>query len=193
MGHRQEAAKLTRIRIVEAAKKLHANRSLSNVTVDEIVAEAKVSKGSFYVYFPRKVDIATEIAWEHFEGLEQKLNQMNLEGFEKISYFLKASVDYIIDLGLGLCKEWLKGAVSPEEGNCPGLKKLTFDLDFVCSCLRREKIRGNLRGYTPEEISDLVVAEYYGLLSLWCIKDGNFDLKKKMQFVAESLLSRINE
>lgn len=187
MGKRQEAAKLTRQRIVEAAKNLHSEKGLSNVTVDEIVAEANVSKGSFYVYFPHKEDIAAEIAFEHFQDLEKKLKGLDIGALERISFFLKASIDYIISMGLPLCKEWLKGAVCPQEGVCPGLRKLSFDLDYVRSCIEEEKKAGHLHDFTCEELSNFIVSEYYGLISLWCINDGNYDLSGSMCFFADNL------
>lgn len=187
MGKRQDAAKLTRRRIVEAAKKLNSEKGLSNVTVDEIVAKANVSKGSFYVYFPHKEDIAVEIAFEHFQDLEKKLKRLDIGALERISFFLKSSIDYIIGMGLPLCKEWLKGAVYPQEGVCPGLRKLSFDLDYVRSCIEEVKKAGQLQGFDSEELSNFIVSEYYGLISLWCINDGNYDLSGKMLFFAENL------
>lgn len=188
MGKRQEAAKQTRVSIIQAAERLHEKSGLSNVTVGEIVAEAGVSKGSFYVYFPRKEDIASEIAYRHFQELEEKLDSTDCDGLEKVSFFLNKSIDYILAMGLPLCKEWLKGAVSPIENDRPGLYKLNFDLRFVSNCLKKEKEKGGLKdSVSVEELSHFIVGEYYGLLSLWCITDGKLDLGERMEFFAGNL------
>ena len=73
VGKRQDSARITRRKIVQAAKELHEKRGLSNVSVDETVAEAGVSKGSFYVYFRRKEDISAEIELLRFDELKDSL------------------------------------------------------------------------------------------------------------------------
>ena len=66
MEKKRVAAERTRRKIMDAVEKLIAERGFDNVTVDEITAEAGVSKGSFYTYFKRKEDVVGEIAHEHF-------------------------------------------------------------------------------------------------------------------------------
>ena len=47
----QEKRARTRAALVTAAKSLFALRSIESVTIDEIVAEAELAKGTFYTHF----------------------------------------------------------------------------------------------------------------------------------------------
>ena len=72
MEKKRVAAERTRRKIMDAAEKLISERGFDHVTVDEITAEAGVSKGSFYTYFKRKEDVVGKIAHEHFEDVRER-------------------------------------------------------------------------------------------------------------------------
>jgi AcrR family transcriptional regulator len=52
----------TRAALLQAGQTLFAARSVDGVTIDDIVAEADVAKGSFYNHFPDKDALAGELA-----------------------------------------------------------------------------------------------------------------------------------
>lgn len=188
MGKRQEAAKLTRESIVLAAKKLHEERGLSNVSVDEIVAEAKVSKGSFYVYFRRKEDVAAEIAFRRFGVLKESLEQLPGTAAVKLGRFLTESVWYIEEQGISICKEWMKSAVSPNGEDNSGMAKLGFDRDFILKTLLSAQRDGGLGPDAPAEVlADMILAEYYGCVTLWSMTDGSFPMRGHIEQFAATL------
>ena len=184
MGKRQEAAKVTREKIVQAAKRLLAGREPSSVSVDEIAAEAGVSKGSFYVYFKRKEDVAAEIASRRFDELKKEAAAYPGTATAKLGRFLTESVRYIEEQGLSLCKEWMKGAVCPCCGDSSGQNKLNFDRTFILQLLLSEKEKEREENFPAEALADIIVAEYYGCVALWSMTDGAFPLQKRTeQFV----------
>ena len=188
MGKRQEAAKLTRENIVRAAKKLHEERGLSNVSVDEIVAEANVSKGSFYVYFRRKEDVASEIAFRQFDALKESLEQFPGTAAVKLWRFLTESVRYIEEQGLSICKEWMKSAVSPNGEDNSGMTKLSFDRDFILKTILSAKEDGEISAVAPvEPLADMIMAEYYGCVTMWSMTDGSFPMLKCIEQFADTL------
>ncbi|MCM1166471.1 MAG: TetR/AcrR family transcriptional regulator [Lachnospiraceae bacterium] len=175
MGKRQEAAKLTKRNIILAAKKLHEQRGLADVSVDEIVAEANVSKGSFYVYFKRKEDVASAIAFFRFDELKDSLERCRGTAAKKLARFLTESVRYIEEEGLALCKEWMKSAVSPTDKDGSGIQKLNYDREFILKTLLSAKEKGEIDA-PAETLTDVLMAEYYGSVALWCITDGEFPM-----------------
>ena len=188
MGKRQEAAKLTRERIVRAAERLHEERGLANVSVDEIVAEAGVSKGSFYVYFKRKEDVAQAVAFRRFDELKREAEQRTGTAMERLSYFLRESARYIEERGLEICKEWMKSAVSPAGGDGPGMEKFRYDRSYIARTLEDARAGGELRADAPtEEIADAILAEYYGCVALWSMSDGAFPMRARMAEFADAL------
>jgi AcrR family transcriptional regulator len=53
-GRRERKKEETKRKIFEAATKLFAHKGFEATTIDEIAAEADVSKGTFFNYFPKK-------------------------------------------------------------------------------------------------------------------------------------------
>ncbi len=60
----------TRAALLQAGTTLFAARSVDGVTIDDIVAEADVAKGSFYNHFPDKDALARELADRARAGVE---------------------------------------------------------------------------------------------------------------------------
>jgi len=56
-GKRDENRRARTAALAEAALRLFVARGVESVTIDQIVAEAKVAKGSFYRYFKDKQDV----------------------------------------------------------------------------------------------------------------------------------------
>ncbi len=63
----------TRDRIIRAARVLVAEKGLDRTTVAEIVAEAGVAQGTFYLYFRSKRDIAPAFLEQMLEGLGARI------------------------------------------------------------------------------------------------------------------------
>ena len=188
VGKRQDSARITRRKIVQAAKELHEKRGLSNVSVDEIVAEAGVSKGSFYVYFRRKEDISAEIELLRFDELKDSLEHAPGTAVEKIGRFLTESVRYIQEQGLALCKEWMKSAVSPIDEAGPGMVKMNFDREYILQTVHQAQECGELDNGAPAEaLADLILADYYGMVTLWSMTNGRFPIQERIENFADTL------
>ncbi len=188
MGKRQEAAKQTRENIVLAAKRLHERKGLAGVSVDDIVAEAGVSKGTFYVYFERREDIAYEIAFRDMGAVAESLKNKSGTAAEKVAEFLAESARFIEEGGLELCKQWMKGAVCPAGSDGRGIAKLKLDRDFIYETLAAAEKDGGPSGTLPaEQLADMITAEYYGAVTLWCMTDGRFPMRERLNRFAETV------
>jgi AcrR family transcriptional regulator len=64
---RQEQARSTRLRILEAARRLFVTRGYITVTMDEIAREAGVAYQTVYATFGTKLGVAQGIIWSSFE------------------------------------------------------------------------------------------------------------------------------
>lgn len=62
----------TRAQLVEAANSLFARRAVESVTVDDVVKEASVAKGTFYVHFDSLEALTAAVA----EGLVQSFDEL---------------------------------------------------------------------------------------------------------------------
>jgi AcrR family transcriptional regulator len=64
---RQEQARSTRLRILEAARRLFVTRGYGAATMDEIAREAGVAYQTVYAVFGTKLGVARGIIWSSFE------------------------------------------------------------------------------------------------------------------------------
>ena len=175
MGKKQIAAERTRRKIMEASEKLIAARGFDNVTVDEITAEAGVSKGSFYTYFKRKEDVVGEIAHEHFETVRARSDELESGVCDKIAAFLTESMRYIVKSGVKLAQQWLKCGMEPELTTDVS-NKFAYDMRVVREILDAAVKSGKLSPETPvEKICRFVTVEYYGAVACWSLTNGEFD------------------
>jgi AcrR family transcriptional regulator len=59
----QNRSRRTRAELVNTAIRLWQNQDFDDITVDDIVAAAGVSKGTFYYHFRRKEDVLVDLGW----------------------------------------------------------------------------------------------------------------------------------
>jgi AcrR family transcriptional regulator len=58
MASQADRRRITHQRIVRAARKLFKTKGFDSVSIDDVVAKAKVAKGTFYLHFPSKLEVA---------------------------------------------------------------------------------------------------------------------------------------
>ena len=175
MEKKRVAAERTRRKIMDAAEKLISERGFDNVTVDEITAEAGVSKGSFYTYFKRKEDVVGKIAREHFEDMRERSDGLESGVCDKIAAFLTESMKYIVKSGVKLSQQWMKCGMEPELTTDVS-NKFSYDMRVIREILDAAVKSGELAPETPAEIiARLVTVEYYGAVACWGLTDGALD------------------
>ncbi|HEY74646.1 MAG TPA: TetR/AcrR family transcriptional regulator [Thermoflexia bacterium] len=72
MTHRSGGQEERRAQIIEAALSCFARRGYANTTMDDIAAEAGVSKGTLYWYFEGKDDLLMATLTSVFEGIGEE-------------------------------------------------------------------------------------------------------------------------
>lgn len=76
--NRQEKNKLTQQRIMDAFVKLVSEKGFNNLTVSNITRTAKLSRGTFYIYYLDKYDVLEKIETYLLTNME-KLMQINID------------------------------------------------------------------------------------------------------------------
>lgn len=77
----------TKERLIETASELIWKNSFGSVSVDEICRQADVKKGSFYHYFPSKVDLALEVMENCFQEFRPVLDSVFSPSVDPIERF----------------------------------------------------------------------------------------------------------
>ncbi|MFL2052512.1 TetR/AcrR family transcriptional regulator [Leuconostoc mesenteroides] len=76
--NRQKKNKLTQQRIMDAFVKLVSEKGFNNLTVSNITRTAKLSRGTFYIYYLDKYDVLEKIETYLLTNME-KLMQINID------------------------------------------------------------------------------------------------------------------
>ncbi|KAB0663984.1 TetR/AcrR family transcriptional regulator [Oryzomonas japonica] len=77
----------TKTKLIEAAMELIWKGSYGSVSVDDICRAADVKKGSFYHFFPSKVDLAIAVMEESYTLLQPELDSIFSPGTEPLARF----------------------------------------------------------------------------------------------------------
>ena len=74
----------TRTRLLDAAETLMGRRGFAATSIDQIIAEVGVTKGTFFYHFPTKHDLARALI-DRFAEADQAILRSKMESAEKLS------------------------------------------------------------------------------------------------------------
>ena len=186
MTNRQKQAMKTRNKIYNAAIKLMQKKGIEQTTIEDICKRANVSIGSFYNYFKSKDEVLYSInlsADEYFKGTVTP----ELEGLpadEKIIHFFRQYARYNKDTGLDFTKHLYFNSEN----------KYFLDHNRYMHILMKGILEEELtnKRFNPElsleQLEDLFFLVARGIVSDWCLHDGDYDLEEKTVFYFELLL-----
>jgi len=174
LTNRQKEALETKKRIIEASRKLISEKGFDNVSMDDIAAEAGVSKGSFYTYFKHKVDIIYALNKQDFLILPDTVSGMEAPLMERMEYYC---VQFMLNIergGIQVCRQWVKNNMSPTPIEVIGhVTKYEFDRDVMVRILNDAVARGELAKETPIDVLAVQITSHlYGLMLTWCMFDA---------------------
>ncbi|MBS4537389.1 TetR/AcrR family transcriptional regulator [Clostridium sp. D2Q-11] len=84
----------TRNQILEASEQLFMEKSVSKVTINDIVQRAGIAKGTFYLYFDSKEALVWHFIDTKLSGLNKYLAKLDVEGYEKED--IERIISYIV-------------------------------------------------------------------------------------------------
>ncbi|MFD3464683.1 TetR/AcrR family transcriptional regulator [Nocardia fluminea] len=116
----QTRAKETRARILEAAAQLFGDRGIANTSTNRIAAEAGMSIGTLYRYFPDREEIVKELTDSLFLQVEEQHSRLLTAAV--IDRTPRDAVAEIIRIGVDILV-----------GNAPLVRALVADLQFFGS------------------------------------------------------------
>ena len=194
MTKRKLLALETKKKLVEAACGLHIEKGFDAINVEEITRAANVSKGTFYTYFKRKEDIVLEISRAPFRETVDEISRMEgMSIVSSLSYYMERFVSHFQRFGINVCRQWTKEVLNPRNASdgVDGAKWL-YDLGELKKLLQEAIERGELAAETPlETLAHIFLSELYGLMTSWCMSDGDFDPAQHMDRIGKILVGPI--
>jgi AcrR family transcriptional regulator len=85
-----------RQQLVDAAWRCVAHRGFQSLTVDDVCAEAGVSKGAFYTYFDQKQELLLALLEDEAAGILEVMRELQeapVSGVERLRRFARAMVE----------------------------------------------------------------------------------------------------
>lgn len=175
----QENERRQRQQLLNAAWKLFYEKGYQDTTLDDILKEAKCSKGRFYYYFRAKAELLDSL----YELFDQKYEEF----YGKIS-LQKPALEKMMDLNrfmfdfmseeIGV--ELLTSLYLSQLGGTTGIAFWNEERAFskiLTKIVKEGQEKGEIR--TDVECSELVedlVAEERSQLISWCLKKGSYSL-----------------
>ncbi|MBR0599827.1 TetR/AcrR family transcriptional regulator [Sinanaerobacter chloroacetimidivorans] len=199
-SHRKEQAAETKRKLYESAGQLFGQYEFEDVTVDDIVEAAGVSKGTFYVHFESKDALIASFLSDYVSGVDAEY-KAHLDSFPagtKASDMLLSLISKIAEVLTGtigynrmriVYKVQLTGAVNMEaiKGYNRELYKMFADV------LKLGIERGEFRTELPlDTLTKHFVMAIRGISYEWCLRYPDFDLEEQALAHFKILLDGIN-
>lgn len=177
---REMQARTTKERVYQSAVSLFRRHGYDNVTIDDIAKEAKVSKGTFYLYFETK----EEVLAKQFSLIDAFYRRSSRE----------IPSDQPVDRQLlsflnGMCRfcsetcgvNIIKILYSHQIGIGPRPEMLNNKKRSLYKILDQYVKEGKTSGVFTQELSDekateMISRAIHGLFYDWCLYDGKFDI-----------------
>lgn len=160
--------------IVSTASRLFEQFGIRSISIDNVCAELRISKKTFYTYFPQKEDLVNEVL-----NFQQKSN------FEKFGKMFKNK--NAIDSLILIIKEIKKEAGHESERMCHDLGKYYPKINETHELQKRERIRAgfesNLRqgieeGFYREDLDVELISFFHSIQIKNTFEEMNQDAKK---------------
>lgn len=172
-----KASKNTRSRIVSTAWKLFYRDGFENTTIENIIEEAHISKGSFYHYFEGKESLIDGVSYmfdEAYEDIIEKLD-VNLDPVDKL-VTLTSEIFFMIENTVPV---HLLSRIMSSQLNNRGDKHLLDPDRTYFRIVRQIIIEGKETGIFKDDFSVNEICIAYalferGLMYDWCISNGNY-------------------
>lgn len=180
MTERSKKAMITRSNLLDSAQKLIGQFGYDMVTVDDIVADCGVAKGTFYHYFKSKSDILSSLSSSYYdklqasEDLEEHTGIMSrLHSF--VSRWYKGVSTYNLHFAREAIKLYASSADVGEYGE--KISHMEQGIDLIRGFLSEALAQGELKANTPvETIAKALMFSLQGSTLYQCKHDQDFDV-----------------
>ena len=178
MNKRQIAAQNTKRKLISTALELLKEKGFDAINVEDITKKAGVAKGTFYTYFKRKEDIVLDISRVPFDEIAEELEKMDgMDIIEKLTHYFHRFMECVEYGGIHICRQWTRDVLDPNSvpENKDG-QKWAYDYNMLKNILELAIQNGELKEGTPVELlTHIIISELYGMMTCWCMSDGEFE------------------
>ena len=181
----KENAELTRLKIIEAARQSFLTRGVSRTSMEQIAAEAGVTRGAIYWHFANKKEIFTAMREQVFlpliDRMDENLQLENIDDpLEQLIQFLNGTIETLnesletrqtYEILMIKC-EYVDDLVEVLDQMLDNCARITEKIEQLYT---RAKEKGQLRAnQSPAELAMDTHLFFIGLLHMWVKDTGGF-------------------
>jgi AcrR family transcriptional regulator len=155
--------------LIATASRLFRQNGFNAVSVEDIVAETGVAKGTFYLYFKTKTDIVQAASDQALSDLERQISAAISEASSDASASLRSAVNVILSFlqaNPGLIGPVTDAAVASEMGEEVALRCKEATISVFERLLRMGMLQGKYREIDPQIVSHALQGMLAGLIRL---------------------------
>ncbi len=173
----QESSK--RKKIIETAFRLFYDQGYDTTTIEQIINECKVSKGTFYHYFSAKTDLFSSLSDlfdEQYQIIVQDLDP-SLPSFDKLIYMSKHLFKYIEDKVPVDILAYLYSSQVTKKGEKHLLNQNRYYYKVLMQIIEEGQRKRELKNErSSRELMKIYAMQERSILYDWCICEGNYPL-----------------
>lgn len=197
LSSKKENAIKTKKKLFKCATELFKKKGYYNVTVDEIVFTARVSKGTFYYYFKSKDQIIIEELKKYDNNYISFYNDLVKYGTvsEKIISFVENMYDFTVNkIGFDLLYVVYKTQLSHKSK-----KPFVIDIErpfykYINRLIKEGQKANEFTDYiSTEEITRMIMCNIMGVFYNWCLNGGDFDIITEGTFFFSQIIKSIRK
>lgn len=200
ISHRKGRAIETRNRLYATAEALFMQYGFDNVSVDRIVEEAGLSKGTFYVHFETKDDLLVSLISDYVEKIDMDYQAFidacspDMPAADMLICLVRKIMDVTIQtIGLERMKTLYRAHLTniSHSGTAASYQRMLYKT--IMDVLDRGMQRGEFVALPLEELANHLILSMRGLIYEWCIRYPHFDLKTQSRAHFELILKGIQK
>lgn len=200
MRRTREDAEITRQNLLATALQVFSRQGYAETRLEDIAAEAKVTRGAIYHHFGSKADLynamVTEASGRALEVLQKAINA----GGNTLNALKRVFVDLLVYAHDDSQFRAINELVIFKTGSAPELqegfqRKIAGNrqmVDFFAARIRTGIDAGEIRSdVNPKDAALTLIALNNGLLSLWLLDPDLFKLKQRAAALADIFIQGI--
>lgn len=175
----------TRKRLYATAEALFTRYGFDNVSVDRIVEEAGLAKGTFYVHFKTKDDLLTSLISDYVRKVDMDYQAFidtfspDVPAADMLLHLAEKIMDVIIGtIGLERMKTLYRAQLTniSYSTSTASYQRMLYKtiMDVLDKGMQRDEF---VTALSLEELANHLILSMRGLIYEWCIRYPDFDLK----------------
>ena len=182
--------------ILLAATRVFARSGLASARMEDIAAEAGISKATIYLYFKKREDLVAALLQEFLQTSLDELQDMSEKAGEVTGLLIDWSHKATTRLtetaafaNLGL--EFMALAARDPLTKTALAGYYRGYVEAISALIERGIRQGEFRQQAPERASKNLIAAMEGMHLLWLVGEGDIDLVADTRSVLESFLASV--